>query len=586
MPDKLPEGWAKTILAEVCARVATIQPEDSPDTEFTYFDIGGIDNQSNRIVETKTVIGRDAPSRARQAVRKDDILFSTVRTYLKKIARIDQDYPNAVASTGFTVIRAAEGVSPQFLFSQVLSEDFLQPLHALQTGSSYPAVRDKDVFAQPIRLAPSREQERIVAKLDALLSRVAAGEAAARRALARLQRYRAAVLHAAVTGELTRKWRKTHKPEETGAQLLKRLLGERRAHWEEAELKRLHAAGSSPKGDKWKKRYAAPPELNATNLPSLPRGWTWAGLQQLGFIVGGLTKNPRRASLRTKLPYLRVGNVYANELRLDEVKTIGVEKEELDKLLLEKGDLLIVEGNGSKDQIGRLAIWDGSIEKCVHQNHIIKVRLVEKALGTWILSWLLSPPGRHHVEKVASSTTGLYTLSVGKVANLPIPLPPSTEQAEIGRQVDPRMTAADRLTTTLSRQLQRAQLTRQSLLRKAFAGNLVPQDPNDEPAPVLLERIRVAREAEANKPKAKRMPKSKSKVVRRPLLDVLRSHKKPISPEQLFRESGFQQEFEESEYRHEIVDEFYEQLRTLTGPRGPVTERRPNSKIVRLEVKS
>lgn len=230
MPRKLPKGWVETTLGEVCAPVATIRPEDSPDTEFTYFDIGGIDNHSNRIVGTKTVVGREAPSRARQSVRKGDILFSTVRTYLKKIAIIEQDYPSPIASTGFTVIRAAEGVSPNFLLSQVLSEGFLQPLHALQTGSSYPAVRDKDVFAQPIRLAPAREQERIVAKLDALLGRVAAGEAAARRALQRLERYRSAVLHAAVTGELTREWRETHPTEESGWQLLKRILAERRTH--------------------------------------------------------------------------------------------------------------------------------------------------------------------------------------------------------------------------------------------------------------------------------------------------------------------------------------------------------------------
>src|SRR5512132_2394688 len=120
MPTELPKGWVKTPLGEVCAKVATTQPEDSPDVEFTYFDIGGIDNQSNRVVETKTFVGREAPSRARQSVRKGDILFSTVRTYLKKIALIEQDYPNPVASTGFAVIRAAEGVSPQFLFQQVL----------------------------------------------------------------------------------------------------------------------------------------------------------------------------------------------------------------------------------------------------------------------------------------------------------------------------------------------------------------------------------------------------------------------------------------------------------------------------------
>jgi len=188
MPEKLPPGWARTTLSEVCLPVAHIQPADSPDVEFTYFDIGGIDNERNRITEADTVTGRNAPSRARQALRKDDILFSTVRTYLRKIARVEREYPNPIASTGFAVIRAAEGVSSRLLFFQVLSEDFLQPLHALQTGSSYPAVRAQDVFAQQILLPPTREQERIVAKLNAAFSAVQRAETAANRAIDRLQR--------------------------------------------------------------------------------------------------------------------------------------------------------------------------------------------------------------------------------------------------------------------------------------------------------------------------------------------------------------------------------------------------------------
>jgi type I restriction enzyme, S subunit len=83
MTENLPIGWVKTTLGEVCLPVATIQPEDFPATEFTYFDIGGINNETNRVTETKAVLGQDAPSRARQALCKDDILFSTVRTYLK-----------------------------------------------------------------------------------------------------------------------------------------------------------------------------------------------------------------------------------------------------------------------------------------------------------------------------------------------------------------------------------------------------------------------------------------------------------------------------------------------------------------------
>src|SRR5260221_4444783 len=232
MPDKLPKGWVKTTLAEVCLPVANIRPGASPDTEFTYFDIGGIDNEKNRIVETKTITGRNAPSRAQQELRKGDILFSTVRTYLRKIARLERDYPNPVASTGFAVIRPAEGVSSQFLFFQVLSEFFLQPVHALQTGTSYPAVRARDVFAQPILLPPTHEQERIVAKLEASLSKLERAAMAAHRALERIKRYRAAVLQAAVTGELSREWRGSRTPDETGRQLLHRLLEARRIRWE------------------------------------------------------------------------------------------------------------------------------------------------------------------------------------------------------------------------------------------------------------------------------------------------------------------------------------------------------------------
>ena len=163
-------------------------------------------------------------------------------------------------------------------------------------------------------------------------------------------------------------------------------------------------------------------------------------------------------------------------------------------MLLEHGDLLIVEGNGSKEQIGRVAMWDSSIKLCVHQNHIIKVRLVEKKLAAWILSWLLSPQGRLHIERVASSTTGLYTLSISKVGDFPIPLPPLAEQAEIDRRVKHRLSAVDRLAEKLDRQLKRSDAFRRSLLREAFAGRLVPQDTEEELASAFLRRLRIQRD--------------------------------------------------------------------------------------------
>src|ERR1700752_2388212 len=103
MPHDLPKGWTQVKLGELCLPVDTVWPQDLPDTKFTYVDIGSIDNENNRIVEPRIVTGRNAPTRARQAIQKNDILFSTVRTYLRKIARVELEYPNAVASTGFII---------------------------------------------------------------------------------------------------------------------------------------------------------------------------------------------------------------------------------------------------------------------------------------------------------------------------------------------------------------------------------------------------------------------------------------------------------------------------------------------------
>jgi type I restriction enzyme, S subunit len=195
-------------------------------------------------------------------------------------------------------------------------------------------------------------------------------------------------------------------------------------------------------------------------------------VEQLGVTFGGLTKNQKRAKLPKKLPYLRVANVYANELRLEEIEYIGVQASELDKLLLRKGDLLVVEGNGSKSQIGRLAIWDGSIDPCVHQNHLIKVRLVVGLMNKWILFWLLSPAGRHFIEEVSSSTSGLYTLSVNKVGDLPIIVPPLAEQEQIIAEVERRLSVIAKLEATVEANLSRAERLRLSVLTAVFSGEL------------------------------------------------------------------------------------------------------------------
>jgi type I restriction enzyme S subunit len=178
---------------------------------------------------------------------------------------------------------------------------------------------------------------------------------------------------------------------------------------------------------------------------------------------------------------------------------------------LESGDLLVVEGNGSIEQIGRVALWDGSIEDCLHQNHIIKVRFAPVGIGQWVLTWLLSPRGRVAIENAASSTSGLHTLSLSKVARLPVPLPPLAEQERIAFDVDRLNTVTRAAAEQVAANAIRSGRLRQAVLGWAFEGRLVDQDPTDEPASVLLDRIRAERQSGDSSPRRGTARRGRSK---------------------------------------------------------------------------
>ena len=177
-------------------------------------------------------------------------------------------------------------------------------------------------------------------------------------------------------------------------------------------------------------------------------------------VTGGLTKNSQREKFPVKMPYLRVANVYYNRLDLSEIKEIGVQESEIKEKLLKKDDLLFVEGNGSKEQIGRVAIWNGSIENCLHQNHIIKGRPLGTTLSKFALYYFISDFGREQIIKVASSTSGLYTLSTEKVRNLNVPACSISEQQRIVAEIESRLSQAEAVEASIERALQQAEALR------------------------------------------------------------------------------------------------------------------------------
>ena len=188
-------------------------------------------------------------------------------------------------------------------------------------------------------------------------------------------------------------------------------------------------------------------------------------LSELATITGGLTKNSKRNTFDLKMPYLRVANVFFNRLDLNEILEIGIREEEIEKTLLQTGDLLFVEGNGSIEQIGRVAIWDGSISPILHQNHLIKARFRGRTITPeFALYYFMSQEGRQQIISKSVSTSGLNTLSVNKIGSLILPMPPVALQEQFAEFVK----QTDKSKVVVQKALDEAQTLFDSLMQQYF----------------------------------------------------------------------------------------------------------------------
>lgn len=328
-----------------------------------------------------------------------------------------------------------------------------------RSGSAQPFIKPRDVQAMLVPVPPLETQRRIVARIDELFSELDDGETALARARQDLEVYRKALLKAAVTGELTADWRAANPPKETGEQLLKRILAERRARWE---------ADPKNKG----KRYKEPAAPDTSGLPALPEGWAWAALQQLAFISGGLTVDRKRQPEDPiELPYLRVANVQRGWLNLEEVKTIIVDRKKVPDLLLEKGDILLNEG-GDRDKIGRGWVYQGQIDQCLHQNHVFKARPASALVSPYLISHYLNELGRQYFIDEGKQTTNLASISLSKVSVVPVAVPPVKEGQIIMQMIDSFVSKPNE-PSELEALGEHSSFLRQSILAAAFKGELV-----------------------------------------------------------------------------------------------------------------
>lgn len=283
---------------------------------------------------------------------------------------------------------------------------------------------------------------------------------------------------------------------EPASVLLERILAERRRRWEEAELAKMKAKGKPPKNVKWKAKYKEPVPPDTTGLPELPEGWCWASVDMVAALKGGVTKGQRHkpSDVLREVPYLRVANVQRGFLDLSVMKTIRTTEAKIAEVRLEPGDVLFNEG-GDRDKLGRGWIWSGELPECIHQNHVFRARIYTADLSPKFLSWYGNTAGQQYFFDEGKQTTNLASINLTKLKNLPVPIPPLAEQRRMVGEIERLLSLVDAAEAVSEHGLRRCTRLRQAILKWAFEGKLADQDPDDEPASVLLDRIRAGGEA-------------------------------------------------------------------------------------------
>lgn len=503
-PEKLPKSWVMAPISHIAdVNIRSFCPLPSAVDELVHFvpmsaveeEFGGIN------VSQKRPLGE--VQKGYTSFLSDDILFAKITPCMEngKVAVVPA-LSNHVAfgSTEFHVLRAQDGIRAAWLAYYLYQSEFRRFARQNMTGSAGQLrVSASWLSDTTIPVAPSEEQTRIVEKLEELLSDLDAGVAELRTAQKKLAQYRQSLLKAAVEGSLTADWRKHNKPIETGAQLLQRILTERRARWEAKQLAKFKEQGKTPPKD-WQKKYPEPVQPDTTNLPKLPDGWVWASLGQL---LEGLTSGSRDWAPyydRGSCTFVMAQNVrpWRPDFAFRQYVDPPPDDRDRARSEIKKDDLLVTIVGANTGQACRIHEALSSHFVC---QSVALIRLVQPGLSEFVNAVLNSEGHGQRQFREMNYGAGRPHLSFDQIESVCIPLPPDAEQKEIIKRLELVWHATKDVESQARLLFKQSIAQRKNLLKAAFSGQLVPQDPNDEPASVLLARIRAERVHRAAQPR-------------------------------------------------------------------------------------
>jgi type I restriction enzyme S subunit len=505
---ELPKGWVWVISSEVCASVRD-GTHDTP----KYVEQGVPLITSKNLTESgldfstaKNISWEDHQNISiRSAVEKGDILFAMIGTIGNPVVvRTDKIF--SIKNIG--LFKKDEFVINsdylKYWLSCIVFTKIIENKGLLK-GTTQKFIPLGYLRIIDIPLPPLPEQYRIVAKIEELLTELDAGVELLKKLKAKLKRYRQAVLKAAVEGSLTQEWRTANQDKlEPASILLERILKQRREKWEAEQLAKMTAQGKTPKDDSWKQKYKEPIAPDTSDLPELPDGWVWVNLGQITWSVkDGPHYSPKYVN--EGIPFITGGNVRPSGVDFANAKRITPElyTELSKKCKPEKGDILYTKGGTTG--IARVNTYDIEFNVWVHVAVLKLAGLVEP----FYIQHSLNSPFCYSQSQHFTHGVGNQDLGLTRMIKIVLSLPPQDEQKKIIDEIEYLYSVIDQLEKTVDVNLKRAEKLRQSILKQAFEGKLVPQDPNDEPAEKLLERIK-AEKAKQTTTKTKKKTQSKT----------------------------------------------------------------------------
>ncbi|MEN9907982.1 MAG: hypothetical protein RLZZ540_1131 [Bacteroidota bacterium] len=464
MKNKLPSSWIEVPFLDILDIQGGTQP---PKSDFIYEEKQGyIKLLQIRDFGKKPVPTYIPISHKLKTCNEDDILIAR---YGASIGRIVTGQKGAY-NVALAKVIIPENFNKRYFYYLLQSEIFQKTILSTRR-SAQDGFNKNDLSEIILPIPPIAIQNKIADKMDLLFAKLNFINSKVSKIPDVMHYARDYVINSAATGNLTSDWRDNNPNIENAEILMEKIVNAKEAF---------------KISDKSRKNLFRKINYENGTQDILPESWYWTNLLTIANVTGGITKGKKSNEDMITVPYLRVANVQDGFLNLSEIKTINASVNDFKKFKLEKGDILMTEG-GDRDKLGRGTVWNNEIENCIHQNHIFRARVNQEFVTPdYITIFTKSLIATDYFFKNASQTVNLASISLKSLSNVPIALPPITEQIEIVKRVNNYYTLLELIDRRLVNLNKILHSLENRIYLMAFSGELIH---NNSGLPITTDQI-------------------------------------------------------------------------------------------------